>query len=227
MRTESAERGWGRGKGALIVAVALLAAGLIWGLTGAFAESASPPAGKVTLRVGWTNRPDSLNPFAMYESSSYEITRLNYDLLFGFAAMTCSPPELAAEIPTKENGGISADGKTVTVKLRQGVTWHDGVPFTAKDVAFSWNYIIENELSAFTMYTTGVKDVQVADDYTVQFNLTRPKADFVSMWIYVLPEHVWSKITPKAAENTFANPLPIVGTGPFQTVSAEDSFPDR
>jgi len=224
MGTQSAKRGWRRSRAALIVVAALLAAGLIWGLAGAFAESASPPAGKVTLRVGWTNRPDSLNPFAFYESSSYEVGRLNYDLLFGFAAKDLQPTaELAAEIPTKENGGISADGKTVTVKLRQGVKWQDGQPFTAKDVAFTWNYIIKNELYNYEAYTTGVKDVEVVDDYTVQFNLSRPKADFVSMWIYVVPEHVWSKVSPKAAENTFTNPTPIVGTGPFQTVSTTNS----
>ena len=58
-----------------------------------------------------------------------------------------------------ENGGISADGKTVTVKLRQGVKWQDGVPFTAKDVAFTWNYIIDNQLGQFTPYTELVKNV--------------------------------------------------------------------
>jgi peptide/nickel transport system substrate-binding protein len=224
MRTGSAKLGWGRGRVALIAAAALLAVGLIWGLTGAFAESASPPAGKVTLRIGWTNRPDNLNPFIMYESSSYEITRLNYDLLFGFNAKDLSAtPELAAEIPTQENGGISADGKTITVKLRQGVKWQDGVPFTANDVAFTWNYIIKNNLSAFTMYTTYVKDVQVVDDYTVQFNLEKPKSNILGMWILVIPEHVWSKVSAKAAENSFGNPTPIVGTGPFQTVSTKNS----
>ncbi|HJW74402.1 MAG TPA: ABC transporter substrate-binding protein, partial [Thermoleophilia bacterium] len=217
-------RGRRRGRVALIGVAGLLAAGLIWGLTGAFAESASPPAGKVTLRVGWTNRPDNLNPFIGYESSSYEIWHLNYDLLFGFQASDVQPaPELAAEIPTTENGGISADGKTVTVKLRQGVKWHDGEPFTADDVVFTWNYIVDNELSAFTMYTTYVKNVQVVDDYTVQFNLEQPKANIPGMWIPVLPEHIWSKVTPKAAENSFDNNPPIVGTGPFQTVSTENS----
>jgi peptide/nickel transport system substrate-binding protein len=213
-----------RGTVVLALAAVLVTAGLVWGITGALAESASPAAGNVTLRLGWTDRPDNLNPFIGYESSSYEIWHLNYDLLFGFAAKDLQPtPELAAELPTKENGGISADGKTVTVKLRQGVKWQDGVPFTAKDVAFTWNYIIKNQLSAFTMYTTDIKDAQVVDDYTVQFNMSEPKADFYGMWVPVLPEHIWSKVTPKAAENSFANSPPMIGTGPFQVVSTQNS----
>ena len=148
--------------------------------------------------------PTTSTPSSGYESSSYEIWHLNYDLLFGFRASDLQAvPELAAEIPTTENGGISADGKTVTVKLRQNVKWQDGQPFTAKDVAFTWNYIVDNELSAFTMYTTYVKNVQAIDDNTVQFNLEKPKANILGMWILVLPEHVWSKISPKAAENSF------------------------
>ena len=47
-------------------------------------------------------------------------------------------PVLAAEIPDLENGGLSKDGKSVTWKLKQGVTWHDGKPFTADDVVFNW-----------------------------------------------------------------------------------------
>jgi peptide/nickel transport system substrate-binding protein len=216
------KRGRRRGRVALIVAAALLTAGLIWGLTGALAESASPTAAKATLRVGWTQRPDNLNPFIGYNSQDWAVWHLNYDLLFGYKAGDVTPtPELAAEIPTVENGGISADGKTVTVKLRQGVKWQDGQPFTARDVAFTWNFIVDNQLGAFTMYTELVKHVEVVDDYTARFILTKPKAAFLSMYIFVLPEHIWSKVTPKAAENTYVNKLPIVGTGPFQTVKAD------
>jgi peptide/nickel transport system substrate-binding protein len=225
MSMPSIVRGHRRGRAAVIVVAGLLAAGLAWGLTGAFAESASPPAGKVTLSVGWTVRPDSLNPFIGYNSEDWLVWHLNYDLLFGYKASDVTPtPELAAEIPTVDNGGVSADGKTVTVKLRQGVKWQDGQPFTAKDVAFTWNYIVNNELSAFTMYTAFVKSVEAVDDYTVRFNLAKPKANFLGQYIFVLPEHIWSKVTPKAAEDSFANKPPIVGTGPFQTVRTEGNL---
>jgi len=175
------------------------------------------------LRVGWTQRPDNLNPFLGQESTSYEIYHLNYDLLFGFAQDLSPTPELAAELPTSENGGFSADGKTVTVKLRKNVTWQDGQPFTASDVAFTYNYIIENDMGAFAALTTFVKDVQVIDDHTVQFNLTQPKANFLRMWVPILPEHIWSAIPAKLAGGTYASKPPIIGTGPFQVVSTKNS----
>ena len=79
-----------RSKGRLlaVAVVGLLAAGLLWGITGALAssESPSPTAGKTILRLGWTNDPDNLNPFIGYESSSYEVWAINYELLVGFRA---------------------------------------------------------------------------------------------------------------------------------------------
>jgi len=216
----------GRARALLLAVSALLAGGLLWSLTGAFASSSSPaPAtGKIILRVGWTNDPDNLNPFIGYESSSYEIWHLNYDLLFGFDAKTLkNVPELAAEMPTKENGGISSDELTWTVKLRQGVKWQDGVPFTAKDVAWTYNFIIDNPDLAgnFSSYTKFVKHVDVVDDYTVRFNLSKPKANFFGMWILILPEHIWSKLSPKVATQTYVNKPPIIGTGPFQVTQVQ------
>jgi peptide/nickel transport system substrate-binding protein len=212
-----------KGRLALVVLAVLLVAGLLWGVAAALAESASPTVGKVTLRVGWTSRPDNLNPFLGQESTSYEIYHLNYDLLFGFAQDLSPTPELAAELPTAENGGFSADGMTVTVKLRQNVTWQDGQPFIANDVAFTYNYIIENDMGAYTAMTTYVKDVQVIDDHTVQFNLTQPKANFLRMWVPILPEHIWSAIPAKLAGGTYPNKPPVIGTGPFQVVSTKNS----
>jgi peptide/nickel transport system substrate-binding protein len=218
----STKRNWGRRRIALILVAAALAVGLIWGLTGALAGSASPAAGKVTLRVGWTQRPDNLNPFVGLNSQCWAVWHLNYDMLFGYKASDVTPsPELAAEIPTVENGGISADGKTITVKLRQGVKWQDGEPFTAKDVAFTWNYIIDNQLGQYTPYTEGIKHVEVVDDDTARFILSKPKAAFLTMYIFVLPEHIWSKVPPQAAAKHYVNKLPIIGTGPFQAVRAD------
>ncbi len=51
-------------------------------------------------------------------------------------------PDLATQVPTQANGGISADGKTITYHLRSNVVWHDGAPFTAKDVVFTWHAIL-------------------------------------------------------------------------------------
>jgi len=162
-----------------------------------------------------------LNPFVGYSGTAYEIYHLNYNLLVGYNPDFSPRPELAAELPTKENGGVSADGKTWTFKLRHGVMWQDGVPFTAKDVAFTYNYIIKNNLWAFTTYTTNIKKAVALDDYTVQFQLKEPKANMLRLWIPIVPEHIWSKISGKAAGNTYPNNPPLIGTGPFQLVEAK------
>ena len=58
---------------------------------------------------------------------------------------------LAAEIPSIQNGGLAADGKSVTWRLKQGVKWHDGKPFTADDVVFNWEYAKDPATSALTI----------------------------------------------------------------------------
>jgi len=195
----------------LLITCGLLAEGLVWGLGTALAAdpSASPASGKVTLRLGWTNDPDNLNPFVGYESSSYEVWALNYDMLIGYAADGSPEPQLA------ESWSVSDDGLVWTFKIRQGVKWQDGTPLTAKDVAFSYNVIIDQNLTAYSTYTKGIKKVRVVDDYTVEMICEKPKANMERLWIYVLPEHIWN--TGKNPEKMRAT-LPIVGTGPFQCV---------
>jgi len=198
-----------------LVVAAVLAGGVAWGVVAALASSGSPsPATRtVTLHVGWTAEPDNLNPFVGYESSSLQIFHLNYDFLVGFRAGDLRPvPELAT------SWSHSPDGKTWTFDLRHGVTWQDGVPFTAKDVAFTFKYIIKNQMTNFTTYTEFIKDVVAVNDYTVRFDCTKPKSNMLGMVVYIVPAHIWSKVSPKAAANGFANSPPIVGTGPFQTV---------
>jgi ABC-type transport system substrate-binding protein len=82
------KRRMGHRRALVVAVVALLAVGLVWGLGSALAgsENPSPAAGKTVLRLGWTCDPDNLNPFIGYESSSYEIWALNYELLVGFRA---------------------------------------------------------------------------------------------------------------------------------------------
>ena len=200
--------------GGLILLAVLLAGGLVWGVEGALGTDASTsPAGKVILRVGWTAEPDNLNPFIGYDTSSFEIWHLNYDLLVGFRASDLRPvPELAT------SWSHSPDGKVWTFKLREGVKWHDGEPFTADDVKFTFDYIIKNQMGNYTMYTADIEKVEVVDPLTVRFVCSKPKANMLSMVVHILPKHIWSKVSPDAASRRYANNPPIVGTGPFQVV---------
>jgi peptide/nickel transport system substrate-binding protein len=90
-------------------------------------------------------------------------------------------PDLATVVPTVANGGISRDGRTVTYHLRRGVRWHDGVPFDARDVVFSFAAAMnpENSVPDRTGFDH-VASVGALDPYTVQVRLTRPFSPFVA-----------------------------------------------
>ena len=192
----------------------LLAAGLALGLSAALAAdpSASPSGGKVTLRVGWTLEPDNLNPFIGYATSAYEVWRLNYDFLVGYDTDLKPQPELAT------SWKISPDGKVWTFHLRSGVKWQDGEPFTSEDVAFTFNYINDNQLLNLSTYTNGITKAEVVDDTHVKIYTKAPKANMLRMVVPILPEHIWSKVSGKAATTSYQNKPPIVGDGPFQVV---------
>jgi peptide/nickel transport system substrate-binding protein len=206
-----------KGRLAAVVAVAVLAAGLVWGIAAAVAssDSPSPGAGKIVLRLGWTADPDNLNPFIGYESSTYEVLSLNYELLVGFRA---SDMANVPGIGLATAWDTSPDGKVWTFTITDKSTWQDGEPVTADDVAFTFNYIIDNELGMFTDYTKFITKVEATDATHVVFTCSKAKANMLGLWIPILPEHIWSKISPKEVENKFKNPPPIVGSGPFQTV---------
>jgi peptide/nickel transport system substrate-binding protein len=201
----------------LLLTAAVLGAGLVWGLGGALAAapSASPSADRITLRVAWTNDPDNLNPFIGAETSSYEIWMLNYDFLVGYDLDLRPTPDLAT------SWEVSADGTVWTFHLREGVTWQDGVAFTAKDVAFTYNYIIDNEMGAYSSLTTFIDKVVAVDDTTVEIRCSKPKANILRTWIPILPEHIWSKVKPAFAGAGYRNKPPIIGTGPFQTTEVK------
>jgi peptide/nickel transport system substrate-binding protein len=196
-----------------VALVLLLAVSLVAGLAGAIAaDETAPPAGdKITLRVGWTTDPDNLNPFVGIEQSSYELYHISYDFLTDFGTQYLETvPGLA------ESWESSDDGLTWTFKIREGVTWHDGEPLTAQDVAFSYNFQIEYELGNFLSALDGIEKVTAPDDTTVVIECSRPKADITAMWVPVVPEHIWGQFTSYEDITEYTNTPPIVGSGPFQ-----------
>ena len=92
------------------------------------------------LKLLWWQGPTLLNPHFATGTKDQDGSRLFYEPL------ACWDPDgnmklvLAAEIPSLQNGGLAADGMSVTWKLKPGVKWHDGKPFTADDVVFNWEY---------------------------------------------------------------------------------------
>jgi len=206
----------------VVVAALVVIAAAVAGVAVARAsdESSAPaPAASTagtTLRIGWTTDPDNLNPFVGIETTTQEIITLNYDYLTDFDPASLTPrPRLA------ESWEESADHLEWTFNLRPGATWQDGVALTARDVAFTYTYIIENEMGLFTGFTDGMKEVEALDDTTVRFTLSRPKANMLALMVPILPEHIWSKVKPEQAGAGYANKPPIVGSGPFQVVEVK------
>jgi peptide/nickel transport system substrate-binding protein len=203
----------------------LLLCSLGWGLGQALASSPSPSpsAEKVVLRVGYVGEPDNLNPFVAQVNPSYLIFSCNYDYLVGIDAATL--------VPSKETGlakdwSVSADGKTWTFTMRDTATWQDtDQPVTADDVAFTYDYILKNQMSNFTSYVQGITEVTAVDPYTVQMVTDQPKADMLLSLnsVPVLPQHIWSKVSPKLAGTSYPNNPPIVGSGAFQCVQYKKS----
>jgi peptide/nickel transport system substrate-binding protein len=203
------------------VAAALVAAlGAAAGAAGASSPSsgASPGSGKVMYKVGILAEPDNLNPFIGYLWSSFEIWYLTYDTLVGYDYGQLKPIKGEASPGLATDWSVSDDGKTWTFTIREGAKWQDGEPLTARDVAFSYNYIIKNELSAFTSYVQGITRAVAVDDTHVRFECAKPKANMLRIWVPVVPEHIWSKVPGSAAGKTYTNKAPYVGSGPFKCV---------
>ena len=187
---------------------------------GPAATSAANADSPVTFTVGYTVSVDSFNPFLGYQATSFEMWGLMYDSLVGYTMKDMQPaPSLAT------SWEHSTDGLTWTFHLRTGVTWSDGQPLTASDVAFTYNRIINGKgpiHSQWGSYLTYVTSVDAPDDATVVLHLKQPNAVLPLLPIPVLPEHIWSKIPDdqiKTYTNEPTNGQPVVGSGPFQLVS--------
>jgi peptide/nickel transport system substrate-binding protein len=143
-----------------------------------------------------------------------------YEPLVTFNIQGQPVPMLATEWPSKENGQLAADGLSVTWKLKQGVKWSDGQPFTADDVVFTWEYVTDKATAAITVGNyEGVNKVEKVDDTSVRFTFTKPNpAWFRPAQLRVLPRHIFAADKGQAAR-TSPNNLKPVGTGPYKVTN--------
>lgn len=206
--------------GALLAALVLAACSRVSDTSGAGQRHSWTHANE--LRIGIQRSPNTLNPILAANTTEALVDRLIFDVLVSVDGTGQKHvPILAADVPTTENGGISKDGLTVTYHLRSGVKWHDGQPFTSKDVAFTWRAIMSKDNNVNTR--VGYEDiasVDTPDDTTVVFHLKHIFAPFVDTVFgesdqpyHILPEHLLGKL-PNINQIPF-NSEPI-GTGPFK-----------
>jgi peptide/nickel transport system substrate-binding protein len=173
------------------------------------------------LRLAVVSEPHSLLPLLAQSIDDNEIMRLMYDPLIACDATGHPVPALAAAVPTAANGGISRDGRTITYRLRRGVRWHDGTPFTSVDVAASFRAVMDPSSTVQTRHGYDVvARVETPDRFTVRFRLKRPFAPFVGTVFaesdapyYLAPAHLLRGPLARSALNGAA-----VGTGPYRLV---------
>lgn len=160
---------------------------------------------------GLVGSPSAINPlFLLTNDSDRDLVGLVYSGLMRYTQDRKLVPDLA------EGVKISEDQKEYTFTLRQGVTWHDGEPFTAQDVLFTIAKLHDPEIKS-TLYAS-YKDITVKklDDRTVVFALTKPFAPFLDLaTLPILPEHLWRELSIEQFPLSTLNIKPI-GTGPWK-----------
>jgi peptide/nickel transport system substrate-binding protein len=195
---------------------------------GGVAMAQSPAPYKPTKRGGggplkllfWQG-PTLLNPYFATGTKDQDGSRLFYEPLASWDVDGHLVPILAAEIPSLQNGGLAADATSVTWKLKPGVKWHDGQPFSADDVVFNWQYAKDPATASVTVATYRDIIVEKVDDLTVRVRFNKPSpfwADaFVGAPNSIIPKHLFADyIGSKSREAP--NNLKPVGTGPYKFV---------
>lgn len=184
------------------------------GSTSGGGASGSSKKGGV-LTIGLYQEPDNLNPYLAVQTASRLVRELTIEGLVDAGPGDEYVPALAAEVPSQANGGISADGKTVTYKLRDGLTWSDGDPLTSADVKFTWDTIMSpgNAVNSRTGYDQ-IASIDTPDKTTVVVTYKQLYAPALSLFSIaggILPQHA---LQGQSLADATYNRQPE-GTGPF------------
>ena len=173
------------------------------------------------LKALFWQGPTLLNPHFAGGTKDQEGSRIFYEPLAVWDDDGNLLPVLAAEIPSRANGGVAADGRSVTWKLKQNVSWHDGQPFTADDCVFTFDYVKDPATAAVTAGNYQDATIQKIDAHTIRIAFTRPTPNWYDVLVSsagaILPKHVFANYTGSRSREAPANLKPV-GTGPYKFV---------
>lgn len=185
-------------------------------LTGISVVSAGTvKAQEKVLREATFSDPRTLNPALMEDTASSEVIDLVNAALLKYDKNINLTPYAAEAMPT-----VSADGKTITFKLRKNIKWHDGVPFTSADVKFTYDTILDPKvLSPRYGDFLSIDKIETPDKYTVVFKLKKPDSVLLHEFQnnYLIPKHIWEKEDLTQMKSNPKSRKPI-GIGPFKFV---------
>jgi len=181
----------------------------------ALVQPAAAARGGDELIVGVTYELKSLNPLYISGADRLLLGPLVYSRLLSATPEGDLTPEVATEVPTQENGGISQDGLTITYHLRRDVRWADGQSLTARDVIFTHEADMNPKSTVIETYgDKEIAAISAPDAYTVRVRLKRRFSPFVSYFDRpILPAHLLDKLESLDKADYNGNP---VGSGPYR-----------
>ena len=174
------------------------------------------------VRLLYWAAPTLLNPHLAVAPKDFEASEIFYEPLADLDAEGTVVPVLAAEVPSVDNGGLDRDGMWVIWRLKPGVQWHDGRPFTADDVIFTWEYAAYPATAATTAGSyRNIERIERLDEHAVKLVFKGPTpfwADaFCSNAGMILPRHIFEPYRGARSREAPANLKPV-GTGPYRHV---------
>jgi peptide/nickel transport system substrate-binding protein len=178
----------------------------------------APPSGR-PVRVGLVQQPNSLDPIHAVQFYENYLSEALFSALCVIDDRGNVSPDLAERVPTRANGDVSADGKTIVYRLRRGLHWIDGFPLTARDVAFTLR-LMRDPASNFpevSVYSI-IDRLDTPDDRTVVLHLHTAWADATSELFVggqngsIVPEHLLRGVHDLSTARFESAP---VGSGPY------------
>ncbi len=166
-----------------------------------------------TVTIAIYQEPETLNVYLGTQAIIGVVIRPVAEGLIGINPQGEFYPVLVEEVPTVQNGGVSADGLQVTYKLKRGITWQDGAPLTAADIKFTWEAIInpKNLVKTQSGYNL-ITAIDTPDPWTVVLTFRKLYTSYLTLFPCILPKHILEKY-PDMNEVPYNRQL--VGTGPF------------
>ncbi|PYN87248.1 MAG: peptide ABC transporter substrate-binding protein [Candidatus Rokuibacteriota bacterium] len=175
------------------------------------------------VKTLWWQAPTLLNPHFANGTKDQDACRIFYEPLASYDPDGNVIPVLAAETPSLQNGGVAKDGMSVTWKLKKNVVWHDGKPFTADDVVFNWEYVMDPATAAVTIgpYRDVVR-IDKLDSHTVKIVFKSPAPFWAAPFCgaatgVIIPKHLFQAYKGDKSREA-PNNLKPVGTGPYKFV---------
>jgi peptide/nickel transport system substrate-binding protein len=174
------------------------------------------------LRLLWWQAPTIANVHLSTGTKDNDASRVVHEPLVGFNRDGDLIPILAEEIPSFDNGGLARDGTGVSWRLKKGVVWHDGKPFTADDVIFTWEYAADPATGAVTIGSyQNIKHIDKLDEHSVKVTFVEPTPFWYDAFCgnrgQLLPKHLVGEYKGQNSRNSPYNLKPV-GTGPYKMV---------